>query len=322
MDTTFHYPPDLMHLLIDTIPLLCPTKKDVLLFFRGAGVNADLMNDVSEQVQREANSISKYEITRTIVSRVNERGDATLQVRREILKRVTEFEDFSTCWDDDRLKAMGLVGQIRKVVDVKDSFTRMNIERENERKQRLAQKEAKELILREKRAALVSVHLSLAKLFALPDPHRRGKALEKVINDLFKISGISVREAFTLTGNNGEGIIEQIDGVVEFDGHVYLVEMKWWDKTMGVGEVSHHLVRLYSRKDARGILISASDYSEPAITICRDALSSVVMVLCKLEEIVRLGEMEGDLKQFLRDKVNAAIVDKQPLYEPLKSGVT
>jgi hypothetical protein len=37
-DITFHYPPELMSLLIDTIPLLNKTKKDVLTFFKGAGV--------------------------------------------------------------------------------------------------------------------------------------------------------------------------------------------------------------------------------------------------------------------------------------------
>ncbi|HVO60793.1 MAG TPA: hypothetical protein VMT53_07645 [Terriglobales bacterium] len=38
MDIVFHYPPELTQLLIQTIPLLCPSKKDVLSFFKGAGV--------------------------------------------------------------------------------------------------------------------------------------------------------------------------------------------------------------------------------------------------------------------------------------------
>ena len=31
-DITFHYPPELFNLLVDTIPLLSRSKKDVLLF--------------------------------------------------------------------------------------------------------------------------------------------------------------------------------------------------------------------------------------------------------------------------------------------------
>ena len=42
MDITFHYPPELMNLLIDVIPLLNRSKQDVFLFFRGAGVSESL----------------------------------------------------------------------------------------------------------------------------------------------------------------------------------------------------------------------------------------------------------------------------------------
>jgi len=43
MADSFHYPPEILKLLIDTIPLLCRSKKDVLLFLEGAGVEfADL----------------------------------------------------------------------------------------------------------------------------------------------------------------------------------------------------------------------------------------------------------------------------------------
>ena len=69
---------------------------------------------------------------------MNEGGDKTLAQRREVIKRVSEFEDFSTCYENDRYKAQGLVAQILKVVNVKDSFTRMNLEREKERKERQA----------------------------------------------------------------------------------------------------------------------------------------------------------------------------------------
>jgi restriction system protein len=46
------------------------------------------------------------------------------------------------------------------------------------------------------------------------NPHIRVLALESVMNKLFKAYGILVKEAFTLRGDKGEGIIEQIDGVI------------------------------------------------------------------------------------------------------------
>ena len=134
MNIIYHYPPELLNLLIDTIPLLSRAKKDVLLFFRGAGVDNSIVDDLWLRVEQDRQNINKYEIVRTTLSRLNDKGEQTLRERREILKRVTEFEDFSTCWPNDQLKAKGLVAEIRRVVNVKDSFTRMRQAQEQERK--------------------------------------------------------------------------------------------------------------------------------------------------------------------------------------------
>ena len=50
-----------------------------------------------------------------------------------------QFDDCSTCWPSDQLRAMGLVAEISRVVGVKDSFTRMKQAQEEERPQRLAE---------------------------------------------------------------------------------------------------------------------------------------------------------------------------------------
>lgn len=317
MNIVFHYPPELLNLLIDGIPLLFRSKKDILLFFKGAGVSPSLTKDLSERVKKDPDGIKKYEIARVVLTRLNEKGEATLRERREILKRITEFEDFSTCWPADQLKAKGLVAQIRHVVNVKDSFTRMNLEREEEKRKSRAAHQAKVDAAQKRKEELATIKNDLFSLFKEQNPQKRGKALESVLNRLFRASGILVREAFALKGQEGEGIVEQIDGVVEIDGELYLVEMKWWDKPLGTAEVSQHLVRVFSRGHARGICISSSDFTGPAITICKESLQRTVVVLCKLEEFVRLLELDKDLSGLLKAKINAAIVDKNPLHEPL-----
>jgi restriction system protein len=77
MDTIFHYPLELMSLLINAIPRICRTKNDVLLFFKGAGVDSALTNDLAIQLKKDKDSIKKYDIARTVLSRLNEKGDAT-----------------------------------------------------------------------------------------------------------------------------------------------------------------------------------------------------------------------------------------------------
>jgi hypothetical protein len=49
-DDPYHYPPELLDLLIDTIPLLCRSKNDVLTFFRGSGVPEGLTLDLRRRV--------------------------------------------------------------------------------------------------------------------------------------------------------------------------------------------------------------------------------------------------------------------------------
>lgn len=318
MTVEFQYPPELFSLLVDTIPLLCRSKQDVITFFKGAGVPSALTNDLVRKVNEDKDSIKKHEIARTVLTRLNERGDSTLVQRREVLRRVVEFESFSSCWEADQLKAKGLVAEVRHVVNVKDSFTRMTQERDDERRKRQAEQRAKEEEVRRQRENVAAIKADLFSLFSETNSHKRGKALEDVLNRLFNASGILIREAFTITGLEGEGIVEQIDGVVEIDGDVYLVEMKWWSEPLGPGDVAQHQVRVYHRGHARGIFISNSGYTPAAVSTCREGLQKSVFVLCQLEEVVMLLEKSEDLKAFLKAKINAAIIHKNPLHEPLK----
>ncbi|NLZ53260.1 MAG: restriction endonuclease [Thermoanaerobacteraceae bacterium] len=316
--STYHYPPDLLNLLVDTLPLLNRSKRDLILFFKGAGVEPKYISDIEEIVSVNRDSISKYEIARTILERLNEAGDKTLRARREIIKRVVEFEDFSCCWESDILKAKGAVAEVRKIINVKDSFTRMKLEREKERLKR-QQEYMKELEMIQKRSnELRSLKEDFFRLFQEQNAQQRGRSLEYILNSLFKIYNMIIKESFTVKGENKEGIIEQIDGAIELDGEVYLVEMKWLKNPVDVSEISQHLVRIYHRSYARGIFISASGYTKAAIATCKEALQKTIIVLCKLEELVLLLEQEKDFKEFLKSKVNASITDKNPLYEPLK----
>lgn len=315
IDITFHYPPELMNLLIDAIPRLNKTKNDVFLFFKGAGVSPALMQLPFQQWQQNKDSINKFEITRQVLTKVNEKGEMCLRERREILKRVVEFESFSSCWPEDQIKVRGYVAEIQKVVNIKDSFTRMTKEREEIQRELMAQKKVEIEKVRKKKEEIARVKAELFALFSEKNSQKRGKALEGVLNSLFRIYGILIHEAFALTGDNGEGVVEQIDGVVGIDGNIYLVEMKWWDKPIGVPEISQHLMRVFCRAESRAIIISASNFTGPAVNRCKEALHQKVIVLCSLQEIVILLEQEGDLCEFIRKKVHAAIVNREPFVD-------
>lgn len=292
----YHYSPELFNILVDTIPRLNRSKPDVITFFEGAGVSQNYIKDLQHRVIFDRQNIDKYEITRTVLQRINEKGDSELRVRREVLKRVIEFENFSACWPDDQLKAKGLVSEIRQLINVKDSFTRINQEREREREERIKKQKEKAEKERIKNLKIEEVKKSLYSLFTLDNqPQQRGKLLEGVLNDLFEIYGILVREDFRRKSmDEGTGVIEQVDGIIELQGHSYYVEMKWEKEPIGVAKISQHLVRIFCRPEARAIFISASGYKKTAISQCIEALSNKIIVLCTLEEIVHLLENKSD----------------------------
>lgn len=128
-----------------------------------------------------------------------------------------------------------------------------------------------------------------------------------------------VSESFVLRSAQGR-VIEQIDGVVAFDGDFYLVEMKWYQEPIGPEVVAQHLVRVFHRGQSRGVLLSASPVTEAALAMMRESLKQAVFVLMTLDEVVFALEQRHSLKEILRTKVQAAIVQKQPYVRVVAQG--
>jgi len=318
MAEIYHYPPDVFELFVETIPRLVRSKKSVVLFFEGAGVAQEDLIGVAKVLSTNPASINKFEIVRNVLTKVNSRGDTGLRARREIIKRVVEFESFETCWESDQLKAKGLVASIREAVGKKDSFIRMEQERKTERNMRLSKLNAERAKSEKKRSEINDVNKRLSSLFKMDNkPQERGKLLEGVLNDLFRIYGILIREDFRRKDPDTAVVVEQIDGVVELNGKIHLVEMKWLNTPVGIGEFSPHLVRLFGRADAHGIFIATNGYSSSVVSECRNALSQKTLFLCSLQEFVMLLQRQDDLVELLSKKSKAAIIDKNPFLEIL-----
>ena len=183
------------------------------------------MIDLQQRVATDRAFINKYEITRTVLTRINEGGDRYLSQRRQVIKRVTEFHDFSVCWPSDQLKAKGLVASVRDLVNVRDSFTRMSHERKNERRAHLRQRAAEAEAKQVRRTQRDSLRRRLTSLRQMNNPRERGLAFEALLNEIFALDGLKVRESFTLNTEEGRAG-EQIDGLIVLDGHPVLVEAK------------------------------------------------------------------------------------------------
>src|SRR5206468_193690 len=116
----------------------------------------------------------KNEITRTVLQRLNQGGEGLLRERRELLRRVVQFEDFSTPWPSDRLIAVGLVAQIAKVVNAKDTVTRIAHERDAERQEKVDLRRAQERQREQHRAKLDAVRRDIGHFLTSTNPQKAG----------------------------------------------------------------------------------------------------------------------------------------------------
>lgn len=315
----FHFPPDFLNLLVDTIPRLCKSKNDVLIFFSGAGVQERFLADLRAKLTADKNSINKYEISRTILIRLNDGGDDALSERREIVKRVVEFNDFSRCWPTDQMVATGLVTKVREFVNIKDSLTKLqqNYESqiEQERVKRRLEEDDRIEKLKQEKQKRQAIRSQIIALYQESDTKKRGKQLEGILNNLFELEGILIKDSFTIKGDNKEGVIQQIDGAIEVNSHLYLVEMKWWKEALGPGDVAQHVMRLFQRPDVRGIFISDSGYTKAAIIDIQKALSQKTIILFTLKELVLLLEGEQSFESLLKLKVEAVQLEGKLVYD-------
>ncbi|MFG2634218.1 restriction endonuclease [Streptomyces sp. NPDC048362] len=311
-DDAYHWSPELLDLLVDTVPRLSKSKDGVLTFLRSAGISEAMLTPYREQLKIDRSAVNKFKMVRAVLGQLNEQGDQALGVRRELLRRVVEFQEFSVLWPEDQPVARGLIAGVRDIVNTKDAFTRMNQEREAERKERLATQRAEQEEKSRKKRRFQDLQTQLASLFKLDDPHVRGIALERLLNEIFASSGVLIRDSFTLRNEAGQAT-EQLDGVIAVNGVEYIVEVKWWAKPVDIDPMCRQLVRVFNRAEVRGLFISASGYTAPAVDECVRALTSRVIVLGELRELALLLEREGDIAEWVQEKARLATLERRPL---------
>lgn len=128
-----------------------------------------------------------------------------------------------------------------------------------------SQREYKETIRRKAEKAKKETYHS--QLLALRDdfqrytelnPQERGYALEKLFPNLMTIGGIPVQTPFKIVG-------EQIDGGIKYDGHYYLIELKWTEEKVGPKDIGSFYYKVDGKLDQRGIIISMAGYTDGVI---------------------------------------------------------
>jgi hypothetical protein len=306
LDRSYHYPHELLELLVDTIPRLIKSKAGLLEFFEETGAPKELIAEWRTRLREDRASVSKYHLARGLLRGLNALGDEARPVRHQVLRRLARHADFSAGWEDDRGRAEELVARIRELAGVTDADTWSAACQEALTRQATRDTyHAKLKHAEHRRDALEALKRDLYQAFRVTDPAERRAILASVLPRLFTCHDVTTREAPPAPRSDAAVLID-------FDGAPYLVELHWADRPLHFKQLAPHLVTLYGRPELRGLFISSSGFTDHAIRDLGSILPERPCVLCHLEELVLLLERGQDLKTLLRAKVRAAETEQKP----------
>lgn len=135
----------------------------------------------------------------------------------------------------------------------------------------------------------------------------KGYEFEKYLRDLFDAAGLKPRESYRIKG-------EQIDGSIEFNGNVYLVEAKWTGGPVNRSDLVVFADKV-SRKSkfTRGIFVSHSGYVENAVeTYAIGKTPEIILIYMK--EMTWALENGIDIEDVLSKKVRKLIEEGKIYY--------
>ena len=185
---------------------------------------------------------------------------------------------FPDLWDPDFLACLRADGTTRATERIEQVRVAEKL-RESERTQRSRELEA--------------LKKELLALHENPDRQQAGLQLEKILNRLFALHGLTPREPFRVTG-------EQIDGSFELDHEVYLLEAKWRQDPSPAADLYVFREKIEGKsKFTRGVFLSINGVSEDAADAITRGKQPNFFIIGGYD-IMMLLEDNMDLSTFLR----------------------
>ncbi len=138
-------------------------------------------------------------------------------------------------------------------------------------------------------------------------PQARGFLLEKLLNSLFKLEEILVKESF----RRNEGG-EQIDGAFELDGWYYLVECKWHTQLTGEQDIDGLLGKVRRSGDQTlGAFISINGWSKNIVPLMKQNRDKRIF-LVNGDDVQAVLSGKVKLINVLRAKKEALNLNSEP----------
>jgi len=187
---------------------------------------------------------------------------------------------FPDLWDPDFRSALCADGATRAAEHVEQARTEERL-RETQRSQRSQE-------LEELKREFIGLHEST-------DRQKAGLSLEKVLNRLFALHGLSPREPFRVVG-------EQIDGSFELDHEIYLLEAKWQQDPSAAADLYVFREKVEGKsKYTRGVFLSINGVSKEALEAITKGKQPTFFLIDGFD-VMMLLEDNMSLTTFLRHR--------------------
>jgi hypothetical protein len=221
-------------------------KGDLRKAWLRSGVDSNLCDEIGNLVDDEGNKLTKRKQMDVLYERLRDIAyNRRLEISRNFVRILTEQKTFVPQDSRHRIEIAE-----RSALKLKQLLLQQ--EKDREHRENVKQQARK--------ASVEDYHSQLQKLrekfFAsqsLPS-QERGYALEKIFGELMLISRIVVHDPFRIAG-------EQVDGGIKYDGHYYLIELKWTQDKADPKEIGSFFFKVDGKLDAPGIIISMNGYT-------------------------------------------------------------
>ncbi len=141
----------------------------------------------------------------------------------------------------------------------------------------------------------------------------RGHKLEDIVAALGELDGARVQ----LRVRNP---LEENDALIAWGQEFWLISCKWEKEPTNCLPIESLFSRLNRRHGARGIVVSANGFTQPAITKSLDMLGQAVIVLLDRSDIEALIFEEKSLREILEFRTDQLFARRNPGITPARNG--
>lgn len=233
-------------LIKDGIASLYWFKKDLKKAWLRSGVTDGTWESIAAGSGKFGDEKTKREMMDDLYD--NLRGlpyNRRLEISRNFVRLLVEQRDFTR--QDDRHK---IETAERAALKLREIISQQQKESDYREQIRLKTRRSSEENYHALLGSLRERFVAMKEL----DGQRRGYELEKLICELYRISNVPVEEPFKIIG-------EQIDGAIKYDGHFYLMEIRWREEKAAQSDIASLMIKVEGKLEARGLFLSMNGYT-------------------------------------------------------------